>query len=713
MPSKNKIGDKLGGAWDPNDIRRYPISWTYEKIDKLVRKFWYDLYGRDKVSESTQLSEALFGPELKITKIDEKHYRIEGLWNDTFVKDIKKYIPKAYRFLQIFHTITERKFLVFSKTIVIVHTFFIPEVYFICKHLYEITKKHTYKVYYQTIYRQTWLSEPPPFPTKIDLSRLSKLKRQPLQHQKEFIEQYPKKKDALHLRGLLLLFDQGLGKTFTSIALMYALNKTCVVVACPKSLLEVWRDEVLNTCPFKPDEVYVIGDKKPVTKKTKYIIVNYEQLDKVSDLLQDANLDNLGFILDESQNFRYLNTQRVKKLITLIDSFPFTDCLVLSGTPIKGRYSELAPAIYVIDPKMDDEALKIFTYVFNVDEAVGYLILRFRLESIAVRKTKENTLNLPPRHFITVEITLPNAKKYEIETIKQEAKILAKKYLEKYKKQYLEKKQELIRFLASLLDDPKTPPDVKRYLLMYLHFIQSDKDGTLILNLQYQPEKRKQFVEIENKIIQYIKKIKKLGYFKQLRSYVVALPLKAMGKAIGEIFHKRRAELTVDLFLHAKDKVKEFIKKSTKTVIFTLYESITPKLKEIIESLGFTVEILSGKTKNRSAVVKEFQNSDTIKVLICTYQVASVGLTLTAANTVIYADFPYREADLKQALDRVYRIGQVHEVFVYYLKLKHNKPTIQDKAEEIVKFYKQIVDLLDISKDVEEVEKELEKEVKQ
>jgi len=81
-------------------------------------------------------------------------------------------------------------------------------------------------------------------------------------------------------------------------------------------------------------------------------------------------------------------------------------------------------------------------------------------------------------------------------------------------------------------------------------------------------------------------------------------------------------------------------------------------------------------------------------VIVITYKAASYGLTLTVARYLYYADLPFRDADLKQAIARIHRITQTRDTYIVYLKLKSEKKTIQDRKEEIIKVYKELVEEL-------------------
>ncbi|KAI5349031.1 hypothetical protein L3X38_001918 [Prunus dulcis] len=72
-------------------------------------------------------------------------------------------------------------------------------------------------------------------------------------------------------------------------------------------------------------------------------------------------------------------------------------------------------------------------------------------------------------------------------------------------------------------------------------------------------------------------------------------------------------------------------------------------------------------TVSRQAYVTEFQEKDSVKAAVLSIKAGGVGLTLTAASTVIFAELSWTPGDLIQAEDRAHRIGQVCSVNIYYL----------------------------------------------
>lgn len=94
---------------------------------------------------------------------------------------------------------------------------------------------------------------------------------------------------------------------------------------------------------------------------------------------------------------------------------------------------------------------------------------------------------------------------------------------------------------------------------------------------------------------------------------------------------------------------------------------INEYLKKIFPNLK--IGIITGETpiSKRSKIIKEFQNTTNIDILLITMRTCSEGIKLTSAKTVIFFDPSWNHSSHNQAYKRVHRPGQKNEVNVYYL----------------------------------------------
>lgn len=70
----------------------------------------------------------------------------------------------------------------------------------------------------------------------------------------------------------------------------------------------------------------------------------------------------------------------------------------------------------------------------------------------------------------------------------------------------------------------------------------------------------------------------------------------------------------------------------------------------------------------RRAAIEDFQNGKT-KLFLGQIKAAGIGVTLTKASTVVFAELSFSPADISQCVDRCHRIGQVNAVMVYYFSV--------------------------------------------
>jgi SNF2 family DNA or RNA helicase len=106
-----------------------------------------------------------------------------------------------------------------------------------------------------------------------------------------------------------------------------------------------------------------------------------------------------------------------------------------------------------------------------------------------------------------------------------------------------------------------------------------------------------------------------------------------------------------------------------KFLVFAHHVTMLDAIEQCVVEANSGYMRIDGSTQSfeRQERVVQFQQDPHTRVAILSLTAASTGLTLTAANKVVFAELYWTPALLLQAEDRVHRIGQTREVFVVYL----------------------------------------------
>ncbi len=118
-----------------------------------------------------------------------------------------------------------------------------------------------------------------------------------------------------------------------------------------------------------------------------------------------------------------------------------------------------------------------------------------------------------------------------------------------------------------------------------------------------------------------------------------------------------------------------------------IFSNFTKTIEELHKAIQQSIT-LTGQTKDRQQVVDAIQSGGK-KVLIANIKAGGVGLNITKANIVMFADLDYSPENMRQAEDRAHRQGQTKTVNIYYYIAKntvdeHIYNLIQEK-EKIIK----------------------------
>jgi SWI/SNF-related matrix-associated actin-dependent regulator 1 of chromatin subfamily A len=104
--------------------------------------------------------------------------------------------------------------------------------------------------------------------------------------------------------------------------------------------------------------------------------------------------------------------------------------------------------------------------------------------------------------------------------------------------------------------------------------------------------------------------------------------------------------------------IKDYMDSGKKLVVFAHHHEI---LDGLFEALGeFNPVRLDGRTPPmmKQAFIDRFQEDPTCRIFIGGLKAAGVAITLTAADSTCFVEFPWTPSELLQAEDRVLRIGQ-------------------------------------------------------
>lgn len=403
--------------------------------------------------------------------------------------------------------------------------------------------------------------------------------------------------------------EMGLGKTIQAIGVINHTNPEKVLIVCPATLKLNWKKE-LERWLVKPYRIHVLNSGESFPANIEIVVMNYDIAAKFSKELRAVKWDL--FVADEAHYMKNPKAQRTVALLggksaTKETTKPIqaTKKILLTGTPITNRPIEIYPLVSFLWPS-------VFSNMW---------------------------------HF-------------------------AKRYCEAYNSGWgwdfsgasnLDELQNMLRangMIRRLKADvlKELPPKTRQVVVL-----PSDSVSGLIKKEAAQASK----FEAEIKRLRIAVKEAKGQHDDEAYKSAVGRLRQAHNIAFTEMAAIRK-ELAVAKIPFAVEYVRNMVEEGEKVVVMAHHREVIDQLQA---EFGLSaVKLYGGMSEvEKSANVDRFQNDPSCKVFIGSIHAAGVGITLTSAQKMLFAELDWTPANMLQAEDRIHRIGQEGNALIQQL----------------------------------------------
>lgn len=421
---------------------------------------------------------------------------------------------------------------------------------------------------------------------------------------------------ALKRDATLIGDEPGLGKTIQTIGFANVVCPQRILVVAPASLLLNWRNEIYKWQTLGLP-VTVVRPGRTFNRQPGWFVINFDIVNRYQEELKRQVWDLV--VYDECQN---LKTRSALRTLTLLGGKKKNKTtgkmeeyapvlanrkLALTGTPIMNRPAELFPILNYLDPKRwPNWSAFARRYCGGQMMANGYQ---------SVGATNLDELNGRLRETVMVR---------------------------RLKSEVLTELPAKVRQIVTLdVEDEALAAVVRREMEIF------EKTEAAIASANAEAQR----AEAEGDESAY------KGAVGKLRA--------AQGIAFHEMAKVRHETAVAKL-----PSVIDLLKQTTgKVLVFAWHTTVIDGLCEALKSEG--VVSITGRTPNekRQPIVETFQKDENIRFFIGNIKAAGVGLTLTAASHVVFAELDWTPSSVTQAEDRAHRISQRETVLVQHVVL--------------------------------------------
>jgi len=409
---------------------------------------------------------------------------------------------------------------------------------------------------------------------------------------------------ALQHSGVLIGDEMGLGKTVQAIGVINAEKPKTVLIVCPATLKINWRKE-LERWLTDPYRIHVLQSTDQFPTLPEIVIMNYDILAKFQDHIRRFAWDLV--VADEAH---YMKNPTAKRTVAMLGKGKLKPLqakrrILMTGTPITNRPIEIFPLVSYLWPGVFSN---LFHFAKRYCDAYqnGY---GWDFTGASNLGELQNTLRangMIRRLKADVLKELPPKTRQVVALPSDSVRAIIRKEGQLFQKQ---------------------EKDIKR-LQMAVRAAKAQKDES--------------------------------GYRQAVQGLRQAYTV-----AFTEMAAVRK-ELAIAKIPFVIEYVEDIVEEGEKVVVMAHHREVVDKLQN---HFGLkAVKLYGGMSEvEKSNNVERFQLDPSCMVFIGSISAAGVGITLTAAQKMLFAELDWTPANMLQAEDRIHRIGQTGNALIQQL----------------------------------------------
>ena len=525
--------------------------------------------------------------------------------------------------------------------------------------------------------------------------------------------------------GGMLLNEPGLGKTLCCLSVVVKRGGRTLVV-CPAGLIRNWEEEIKRHTSGVSCNVYHGSGRK--MKDVLINITSYTTLNRDKDKIDEMRFDRI--ILDEAHYIRNSSAKVHKTVIELGEINALSNKWVVTATPIFNSINDMYGYFVFLNLEGIEDKRGWNGLIGKKDDILGVKLVNEcimrnrRLEKVEVfKELKEKRNERVVLEFKKEEQEFYDALvMYSVERMKKLlAKIKVIKENENRNKTDIKLSKVMRNNVMVYIIRLKQACDSIQLIIKSMNRI---KDMSVKRSIEVLNYYNKSINEEMECVVCYDAKADSIsescGHKLCGRCWEKILRLTSRCPECRRIVNKIRLieedvekdnEVLENVKLFESEKfrnvlklTREILNKKEKVVIVSQYVMSLDLIKECfekdIELGGVKYITIQGSVKmiNRMEMIKEFQTQEDVKVCFLSLNAGAEGLTLTSANNLIFVDEWWNKSKMEQCADRIHRIGQEKQVYIYNLKMKDS---IEEKIEQLVRQKGKMVNMI-LSKELKE-----------